>query len=71
MRQKRNFLVSPDLYNAALTGGDLVEPTAVLELQRDNLITDGGLCIWFEGINKPNRNLRRNEAECARSALTN
>jgi len=50
---KRNFLVTPDLYDATLTGGDLVERSAVLEFHRDNLITDAGLCISFERTDKP------------------
>jgi len=54
---KRNFFVTSDLYDAALTGGDLVERSAVLEFHRDNLITDAGFRVSFERIDKPSGNL--------------
>jgi|SRR5580704_19091340 hypothetical protein len=55
--RKWNFHVTPDLYNAALTGGDLFERSAVPEFHRDYLITDAGLGISFEVIDKSIGNL--------------
>ena len=49
--------MTSDLYDAALTGGDLVERSAVLEFDRDNLITDACFCISLERIDKPSGNL--------------
>lgn len=49
--------MTSDLYDAALTGGDLVERSAVLEFHRDNLITDAGFRVSFERIDKPSGNL--------------
>jgi len=52
IRRKRNFLVPPDLYNAALTREDLIERSTVPEFHGNYLIAYACLTSSFQVINK-------------------
>src|SRR5260370_29286955 len=54
--RKRNLLVPPDFYNAALTRGDLIKRSAVYEFHRNYLITDACFLTSCQMIDKPGGN---------------
>jgi hypothetical protein len=54
--RKRNLLVSPDFYNAALTRGDLIKRSTVCEFHRNYLITDACFLTLCQMIDKPGGN---------------
>jgi hypothetical protein len=54
--RKRNLFETPDLYNAALTRGDLIERSTVDEFHGNYLITDACLFIPFQMIDKSGGN---------------
>src|ERR1700745_3493990 len=56
LRRKRNFLVSANFDDAALARDNLIETPAVLELDRDYLISDTRLPTLFQTIETRLRN---------------